>query len=89
MDGAEAVSPAYFLAFLIGATIVGDAHLINAYAFETGDFGGYFRLKTEAFLLEIDALNYVGTEKLVAGFHVGEVQVGEHVGQEGEEAVAS
>ena len=88
MDGAEAVFPADFLAFLVGSSIVGDAHFIDADAFETGDFGGHFGLEAETLLLEVYALDDICPEQFIAGLHVGEVQVGEHVGQESEEAVA-
>ncbi len=52
------------------------------------DLGRYLRLDTEAVLFEHEALHDFAPECLVAGLHVGEVQVGEHVRQHGEGAVA-
>ena len=88
MYSAETILPAYFLAFLVSAAVVGDAHFINADAFETSYFGSHLGFKAETLLLEKDALDNICPEQLVAGLHVGEVQVGEHVGQESEETVA-
>jgi len=36
----------------------------------------------------MQGLNHLAFEELIAGFHVRQVQVGEHVGEEGEEFVA-
>jgi hypothetical protein len=86
-EGAEAVFPADLFAFLVGAAFVGDADFVQAAA-AGGDLGGDLGLEAEAVFLDGDGADEVAAEDLVAGFHVGEVEVGEDVGAEGEEAVA-
>lgn len=86
VDGADAVSPADLFAFFVGAAVVGDGNLING-DFEFGDLGGDFGFEAEAVFLDGDFLQYLAAEHFVTGLHVGEVQVGEHVGHEGEKLV--
>lgn len=87
IDSPHAVFPADFFAFFIGAAVVGDGNLINR-DFELGDFGGNFRFEAEAVFLDGDLFEDITLEDFVAGFHVGKVQIGEHVGHEGKELVA-
>src|ERR1700730_15127927 len=83
----DAIAPADLLALGVVATVVGDAHLVDPPA-GPGHFGGDLGLEAKAVLLELDRLDDLATEGLVAGLHVGEVQVGEHVRRQREEAVA-
>ena len=46
------------------------------------------RFETEAVLLDLNSLDDFPPEDLVAGLHVGHVQIGKHVGKQGQEAVA-
>jgi hypothetical protein len=87
VDGADAVSPADFFAFFVGAAVVGNGNFVDG-DLELGDLGGDFRLEAEAVFLDGDFFEDVALEDLVAGLHISEVQVGEHVGHEGEELVA-
>jgi len=50
--------------------------------------GGYFRLKTETVFLYGYRLDDLAAEGFIAGFDVGQVEIGEHVWNEGDEAVA-
>jgi hypothetical protein len=58
--------------------MVGDGDFVNARV-HAGDFGSDFRLEAEAIFLNFDGLNKLAPEGLVAGFHVREIQIGEHV----------
>ena len=86
-EGAEAVFPADFFAFGVGAAVVGNGDFVDACA-GAGDLGDEFGLDTEAVFLEGDGLDQLAFENFVAGLHVGEVEIGCHVRQEGEELVA-
>ncbi len=88
VDGPHAIAPAYLLAILVGTAVVGDAHLIDAHLGDARYLGRHFGLEPETVLLQLERLHHAGIEELVAGLHVGEVEVGEHVAQEGEELVA-
>jgi hypothetical protein len=48
------------------------------------DFRGDLGLKAEAILLDVDAFNDLSAERFVTRFHVGEIEVGEHVRGSGE-----
>ena len=90
MDGSYPVLPTDMLAFRITSSIIRNAHFVNADAFalgHLGEFGCHLRLESEAVLLEGDTFDDVGAEELVAGLHVGEVEVGKHVGEPCEEFV--
>ena len=88
VDGAHAVLPADFFAFFKGASVVADSDLIDTDFGHAGDFGSDFGLESEAIFAQLEWLNEVAAKELVAGLHVGKVQVGEHIGQEGEEFIA-
>ena len=51
---------------------------------EPGDLGGDFGFEAEAVLAQVDAPQDVRAEHLVAGLHIGQVEVGDGVGQQGE-----
>ena len=55
---------------------------------QTGDLGGDLRFEPETVFLDPNLRQHLAPEDLVAGFHVGEVEVGEDVGRESEHAVA-
>jgi len=76
------MTPADLLALVVGAAVIGDAHLVDPAA-AAGELGGDLRLKAEALLTDADRLNDLGAEGLVAGLHVREVQVSEHVADQG------
>ncbi len=67
--------------------MVGDGDFIDADT-ATGDLGGNLGFEAEAVFLDGDALDDLASKSFVAGLHVREVEVGEHVGEKGEEAVA-
>ena len=85
-DRADAVFPADLLAFFVGSPAVADTHFKNTTSLAC-HLGGDFRLKAEAVFLDVDALNDLAFKDLVTGFHVGEIQIREHVREHGQEGV--
>jgi len=83
----HAVLPPDLLPFPVCPPIIGDPHFIDA-ASGPGYLGRDLRLNAETVLLNAQPLDNIGPEQFVAGFHVGEIQVGEHVGEEGEDSVS-
>lgn len=77
-----------FFAFFEGTAVVADSDLIDADFGHAGDLGSDFGLESEAIFAQLKRLNEVAAKELVACFHIREVQIGEHIGQEGEEFIA-
>ena len=67
--------------------MVGDGDFVDAGA-GAGDLGDDLGFDAKAVFLERYGLDEFAFENFVAGFHVGEVEIGCHVRQEGEELVA-
>ena len=82
------VAPSYFLALFIGSSVVGDTHLVDT-ATESGNLCCNLRFKAKAVLLYLYVLDDFSPEDLVASLHVREVEVGEHIGEQGQEAIAN
>src|SRR5438477_4351226 len=85
-EGGQSVAPVNFFAFLVGAAIVAHWNFINAEAI-AGDLGGNLGLNAKAVRDDRNGSKAIGCEGLVAGLHVGEVEVVKHVGEEGEKPV--
>jgi len=85
-NSADAVFPIDLFAFGVGAAVVGDGDFVNADAF-FGELGCDLGLEAEAVFLDGDGLQNFPAHGFVAGLHIREVQVGEHVGHEREELV--
>jgi hypothetical protein len=83
----DAVPPADLLSLCIRTSGVRDADLEEA-PVSAGHLGRDFGLETEAIFFDLDGLEHLSIERLVAGFHVGEVQIREHVRHRREETVA-
>ena len=79
VKGTEGILHADFFAFLIGAAIIADANFIDPDLGHLADAGGDFGLKAKAFFAQFDALDGLGMEQLVAGFHIREVEVGKGI----------
>ena len=86
-EGGEAVFAGDFFTFVVGAAGVGDADFIDAPA-GSGDFGGHFGFDAETLAFNINLIDHFAAEDFVAGFHVGEVEIGAHIAEVGEEFVA-
>jgi hypothetical protein len=77
----QSVFPINFLSLGIRAPVIRYADFIYPNIRDAAYLDGYFRLKSKAFLLQVERLNNVTTEKLVARFHVRHVEIAEHVTQ--------
>ena len=88
IEGAEAVLHTNLLALLIRPASVGDPHLIDAQP-QPCDLGNELRFEAKPLLLEINLLQHLTAEDLVAALHVCEVEVGEHVREQRQEPVAN
>src|ERR1051326_6190911 len=83
----HAVAPGNFLSFRIVATAVADWHFVNSpTAF--GDLRGELGLKTKPIRSQTHALNHFSAKYLVAGFHVGEIEVRQHVGKQSQKLIS-
>src|SRR5207249_11459502 len=80
----DAVAPRDLLAIGVGAAAVADGHFVDSAA-PARDLGRELRLEAEAVGPEAQPVEHLPAEGLVAGLHIREVEVGEHVGEEGEE----
>ncbi|MPM73311.1 hypothetical protein SDC9_120291 [bioreactor metagenome] len=81
IERTESVFPADFLSFAVRSWIVLNCTFINA-VFPFRDIGGDLRFEAETVFFQSrgDFLNHFPAEQLVAGFHVRDVEVGEHIG---------
>ena len=77
----QAVLPADLLAFLVRPAVIADGHFVDA-EFPLGALHDDLRLEAEAVGADGDALQQIGAEDLVAGLHVRQVQIAEHVGDQ-------
>ena len=84
----DTVSPTDFFTFGVSSAVIRDPNLVNSQFFQFRDFRGDLRLKTEAIFLDLYALDNLTAEHLVAGLHVGQVQVGKHVGHQCQYTIA-
>src|SRR5882724_2622826 len=83
----DSVAPSDLLALRVGPPRVGDADLPDASA-RLGEPRRDLRLEAESVARQYEPLHYRRTHGLVARLHVGQVEVGEHVGDECQQAVA-
>src|SRR5262249_4532546 len=74
------------LALFVGAPRVADRDFVDppGWVAMPGDLGGHLRLKAEAVRFELQVGQHLAAEDLVAGLHVREIEVGEHVRQRGQ-----
>ena len=85
-DRAHPVLPGDLLPLGVRAARVTDPHLVDPAA-HPRHLGGHLRLEAEPVLLDSDLPDDLAAKGLVACLHVGQVDVGEHVRQGGEELV--
>src|SRR5437879_1536144 len=75
VQGGGAIPPGDLLTFGVRASVVADRHLVDA-ATQLGDLDGHLGLEAEAVGAQREPLQHVGPERLVADFHVGQVEAG-------------
>ena len=78
IEGPEAVAPAYFLSLLICSPAVGNADFKYSIAC-LSNLGCDLWFKTEAIFLDHKASEHLATKRLIACFHVCEIQICKHV----------
>ena len=83
----HSVPPSDLFAFRIIAATIGNWHFIDP-ASRFADLCRELRFKSKAILSERDLFQKLGTKNLVTGFHVGQIKIGEHIGQGGQDIVA-
>src|SRR5438874_11562317 len=85
-DGTETIVPANLFPLLVGPSRVGDPYFIDTRS-SPCDFSHDFRLKRESILLDRDGVEKIAPEHLITGCDIGEVQIGEHVGQQRQDSI--
>src|SRR5271166_4804007 len=84
----DAVLPADFLPFLIGSPVIRDANLVYPQITALRDLSRDFRFESESGFLNLNRLDDFAAKRLVAGLHIGQIKIGEHVRKQSEKAVA-
>src|SRR5438105_12549033 len=88
-DGFNAILPRDLLSLFIAPPVIGDAYFEDSYSGpQLSDLRGNFGFEAEAVAFDLDAIEDALAEDFVADFHVGEVEVGEHVAEHRKHAVA-
>lgn len=77
-DGFDSVFQADFLAFFVCPAVVADGDFED-FGLALGEFDGDFGLETEAIGADGDGLQQRGAEGLVAGLHIGQVEISDDV----------
>ena len=83
---AHRVLGADLLAFVVRAAVITDRHFVNR-GLPLGELDGDFGLDAEPVAADRDASRQRQPERLVAGLHVGQVEVRRHVAGRGQEMV--
>ena len=86
-EGFDTVSPVDVLTLGIGSAVVADRHLIDSCA-PLGKAGGDLRLESESIAGQSKTLENISSHRLVTSLHVGEIEIVDHVRQQGENPVA-
>ena len=86
INGADAVRPIDLLAFRISPAIVGNAHLVYPTT-GAGELGDHFGFDTKAIFFDLNRFDNRSFEGFVARLHIGQVEVGKHVGKKGQKLV--
>src|SRR4030095_12015740 len=86
-EGAYAVFPGNFLAFLVGPTNVAYRYLVDSYA-PLREPNGQFWLQSKVFAHQSCLLEYVCADGFVTGLHVSVIQVAYDIREPGQKLVA-
>src|SRR5215471_20957127 len=86
VNGSKTVLPDDLLPLRVGPAVIGDPDLVDRTA-HPGDLGSDLGFEAEALFLDVDALNDIALEYLVAGLDVGEIQIRQHVGEQSQKTV--
>ena len=83
----DSVFPVDFFTFVIGSAGIADGHFED-FGLALGQLDGQLRFDPEIIALQRDALQQVRTDSLIAGFHIGKVEIRGPVAQECDQLVA-
>src|SRR5213079_1724387 len=83
----ETILPADLLPFRVSPSAVRDSHFVHSAAF-AGKLGDNFWLDAKTILFYLNRLNKWSAKGFVASFHVCQINVGEHVGEQCQKLVA-
>src|SRR6185369_493246 len=83
----ESILPRDFLSFAVISAEVRNRNFVNTAA-KLRDFSCNLRLKTESVFFDRHLCKQLAAERLVAGLHIREVQIGKHVREERQHSVA-
>ena len=76
----HAVLPSNFFPFSVISSRVGNRDFVDP-ALLSGKFEGDFWLESKSFRFEVDPIQDFLPEDFIAGFHISEIEVGQHVGK--------
>src|SRR5437660_7385070 len=82
----EAIFPTHLFSFKVSAWKVGDGQFHDAES-QPRDLCCYFRLEAKAIGFQFDILDHIRAEKLVAGFHVGQIQTAQEIAAHGKNTI--
>ena len=85
-DCPNAISPADFLPRLIGASTIRNANFVDP-ATHPGHLGSDLRFHTKSVLFDVEILNHVSLKNFVTRFHITEIQVRTHVGEQSQKTI--
>src|SRR5215469_1249601 len=86
-DCAEAVPPVDFLALCVGTATVGNGDFVN-WDTKLRDLGRDLRFESKMILVECELLKHFAFECFGPALHIGEIQIREHVAEQGQELIA-
>src|SRR5258708_6678572 len=84
----HAVFPGDFFPLFIRPPGIADWHFINS-PVALGNFCGNFRLKSKPIRFQLNILQHLAPEHLVARLHIGQLQVGENIGKQSQRLVGN
>src|SRR6516162_690935 len=83
----HAVLPIDFFAFGIRPAAVRNSYLIYP-AILAGELRDHLRLNTKTIFFDLNRFDKSSPERFIAGFHVRQIEVGKHVGKQGQKPVS-
>lgn len=88
VDSSESIFPTDLFTFGICPSIIGYPYFIDPQILITSEFLGDFRFKTESILYQMYFFDDIRFEKLVACFHIAEIEIRKHIWEESEQLIS-
>ena len=85
--GGDTILPADFFSFFVRPAGIGNADFIYFYI-QLGYLGSNLWFEAKTVFFDLYLLKNIPAEYFVAGFHIGQVQVCQHIGEEGQKGVS-